>query len=154
MNPCLHVNSRFRPCNVPHHSTKIHTAKVKLGNAKNSLNIDINNNSLSSFTLSPAPARARVYTRARVSKGESWETRPGSRSLVWAPSSRTFAPCGVLRPGLGKDATVASRPTRANVAYSRAIPPVVGTSRQSGQARGRGNSSRPSYSFFCLSDFF
>ena len=70
------------------------------------------------------------------------------------PRSRTFAPCGVLFPPLDKYATVALAPTRANVAYTSAIPPVVGTSGRFHGVLGGGNSSRLRHSLFCLSDFF
>jgi len=153
MNPCLHAKPRFQPRNIPHHSTKVHTAKVKLGNAKNSLNIDIYILSLSSFTCSPAPARARVYTRVRVCLGVNHGKHAvASDRRGCGTGPRTFAPCGVMRPGLGKDATAATRPTRANVAYSRAIPPVVGTSRRFHAGEVCGNSSRPKHSFISVSE--
>ena len=64
MTPHLETNTRVQTGQVSHDSPKVHPAGVKLGNAKNSVNIEKKKNSLSSFTFSPVPARARV--RARV----------------------------------------------------------------------------------------
>lgn len=152
MNPRLHANTPVRGGHVSHDSPKVHAAGVKLGNAKNSLNIEKKKNSLSSFTLSPVPTPARAYVRARVTGGESRETSPSRQFPECGTRSPTFAPCGVLPATLDEYATVAGRPTRANVAYTSAIPPVVGTSRQSGQAAVCGNSSPVEQSLFCRSE--
>jgi len=56
-----------------------------------------------------------------------------------SPRLRTFAPCRVLLPRLAKDPKVALGPARANVAnvaYLLGIPPVVGTSRETGRRAG------------------
>ena len=74
-------------------------------------------------------------------------------ATVWP----TFAHvCVVWRPvpAVGQDTIAAHAPTRANVAHSLAIPPVVGTSRKSGQGEVCGNSSRLRHSLFSLSDYF
>ena len=70
-----------------------------------------------------------------------------------AATSRTFAPyCVVFQP-LDDNAIVACGPTRANVAYTSAIPPVVGTTKNPIAGLARGNSSAIGHSLFCLSDF-
>lgn len=68
------------------------------------------------------------------------------------PRSRTFAPCGVLFPTLDEYAILAPGPTRANVAYRPAFPPVVGTTKKRVGVLGSGNSSRLRHSLFHLSD--
>ena len=74
------------------------------------------------------------------------------RAACCATTSPTLPLCGVLFPPLDKYATAAYAPTRANVAYPRAIPPVVGTSRNLHGGLVCGNSSRLRHSLFCLSD--
>jgi hypothetical protein len=69
------------------------------------------------------------------------------------PRSRTFAPCGVLLPRLGKYATVASHPTRANVACRPASPPVMVPSGRFGQRDVCGNRPPVRHSLFALSGF-
>jgi hypothetical protein len=65
----------------------------------------------------------------------------------------TFAPCGVLFPSLDKYALGARGQTRANVAYTSAIPQGVGTTKNGVGRLGCGNSSRFGHSLFCLSGF-
>jgi len=64
MNAHFCANTPIRVGHVSQDSAMLHAGRVKLGNAKNSVNIEKKKNSLSSFTFSPVPARARV--RARV----------------------------------------------------------------------------------------
>jgi len=57
---------------IPHDSPKIHPLKVKHETRVNAVYISKNNNSFSSFTYSPVPARAtpaRAYTRVCVRGG-------------------------------------------------------------------------------------
>ena len=80
-----------------------------------------------------------------------WVTTPTHRL---GPRWRTFAPCCVPFPPLATRPEVVLGPAWANVAYRPAVPQQVGTWRRTEKTLGRGNSSRPSYSFFRLSDFF
>ena len=64
------------------------------------------------------------------------------------PRSHTFTPCCVLFPPLDN----APGPTRANVAYRPAFPPVVGTTKNRAGVLGSGNSRPIKDSLFCLSD--
>ena len=108
--------------------------------------------SLSSINTSRYHAHARalrVRTREGVCdgfEGRIYSEPPAQRNPI-GPRLRTFAPCGVLFPPLDKYAIVARSQTRANVAYPRAIPPVVGTWREAGKNRGRGNSHAIRHSF-------
>ncbi len=113
--------------------------------------------SLSSINTSRchAPAIAlRLRTREGVCDVFARRIRFASpvRRHPIGPRSRTFAPCGVPFRPLDKYATAAYAPTRANVAYSREIPPVVGTSPRFHAGEVCGNSSRLRHSLFCLSD--
>ena len=115
--------------------------------------------SLSSINTSRchAPAIAlRPRTREGVCDGFEGRIRfphHAQHNLI-GPRLRTFAPCGVLFPTLDKYAVVAHAPTRANVAYPSAFPPVVGTTKNRAGVLASGNSSHSKHSLFSLSDFF
>ena len=162
MTPRVETNTPVQSGQVSHDSPKVHPAGVKLGNAKNSVNIEKKKNSLSSFTFSPVPPPARAYVCARVTRGESWESCPGLVSPGRANRSPTLARVGVVarrwpvHPPAARTRPWATRwptPRGAKLAgESRPVDWRIGTSRETGQAAGRGNGAEPKQSLFSLSE--
>ena len=64
------------------------------------------------------------------------------------------APCGVLLPPLDKHAIGARGQTRANVAYSLASPPVIGTSGRFGQGEVYGRRDQYKHTYYFCAGFF
>jgi hypothetical protein len=93
-----------------------------------------------------------INSRTRIAYHATGETI-SLKSTRFAPRLHTFAPCGVLLPPLAQNPKVALGPACANVANLLASPPDVGTSPNSGQGRGRGNSRAFRHSLFWLSGF-
>ena len=76
------------------------------------------------------------------------------RTALFATTSPTFAHvCAVWRAVVSLD-QVACGPTRANVAYLLATPPVIGTWRGANAAVRSQATRRQKHSLFHLSDFF
>jgi hypothetical protein len=63
MNPLAMQQPAIGAAQVSHDSPKVHLIGVKHEMAERGENIRRKNNSLSCFTLSPAPSRLRVYAR-------------------------------------------------------------------------------------------
>jgi hypothetical protein len=149
MNHRWQLNIPVLAGHVSHDSPKVHAAGVKHEIAKTSLYIGIKKNSLSTFTRSPVLPPARVYARARVTGGETRETRP-------LPSPH---PMAARRDGWPTLATSGRRATRwptTRLPKWHGQRPLasrpIGTSQQAGQGEARGNSRQVRESLFSLSE--
>lgn len=162
MNHGLQANTPVSAGHVSHDSSKVHASEVKLGNAQNSVNIKEKKNSLSSFTYSPAYPPARVYARARVTGGETRETRPlltprplAARRDSW-PTFATVRALRLVRSPFAPTPQWATRwPTARLPKWHGQRPPAsrpIGTSGQAGQGEARGNSRQVRESLFSLSE--
>lgn len=162
MNHGLQANNLVLAGHVSHDSPKVHATGVKHEIAENCLYIGIKKNSLSSFTCSPPPPPARAHARARVTGGETRETRPllTPRSLaIRRDGSRTMATSRELRLVRTPFASTpqwATSWTRARLPKWHGQRPLasrpIGTSRQPGQGEARGNSRQVRESLFSLSE--
>jgi hypothetical protein len=162
MNHRWQANTPVRAGQVSHDSPKVHAAGVKLGNAENSLDIEKKKNSLSSFTYSPPPPPARVYARARVTGGETRETRPfpsppplAARRDGWPTLAKSRALRLVPSPLASTPQWATRRPTARLPVWQSERPaasqPMV-PSRRKSSGEARGNSRRPRQSLFSLSE--
>lgn len=162
MNHGLQAKTLVWAGHVSHDSPKVHAAGVKHEIAENCLYIGIKKNSLSSFTYSPPPPPARVYARARVTGGETRETRPlfvphplAARRDGW-PTSATSRALRLVRCPFASTPQRATRWPTARLPKWHGQRPLVsrpiGTSRQAGQGEARGNSRQVRESLFSLSE--
>lgn len=101
MNAFATRNPAIRAGHVSHDSPKVHRDGVKHETAEKGVNIERKKNSLSCFTLSPAPSRLRVYARdggERVNHGNLGRRFLGDLRADVCHGWPTFATARVLAP--------------------------------------------------------
>jgi hypothetical protein len=109
MNPLAMQQPAIGAAQVSHDSPKVHLIGVKHEMAERGENIRRKNNSLSCFTLSPAPSRLRVYAR---DGGERVNLGNLVRRPAWRPSRRRSPGWPTLATSRPLAATIPMRAAR------------------------------------------
>jgi hypothetical protein len=168
MNPLAMQQPAIGAAQVSHDSPKVHLIGVKHEMAERGENIRRKNNSLSCFTLSPAPSRLRVYARdggERVNLGNlvrrpAW--RPSRRRSPGWPTLATSRPLAATIPSPARRDTRPHGGPRGVCQSGRVVPKLGPTwpprmggmvpSRQKSSGEARGNSRYPKQSLFSWSE--
>jgi hypothetical protein len=128
MNPLAMQQPAIGAAQVSHDSPKVHLIGVKHEMAERGENIRRKNNSLSCFTLSPAPSRLRVYARdggERVNLGNlvrrpAW--RPSRRRSPGWPTLATSRPLAATIPSPARRDTRPQGGPRGVCQSGRVVP--------------------------------